>query len=118
MNKRLRRNVLKGLVASVPAMWTKPIVDNVVLPAHAITSGAGCIEIEEGLFADFQGGNAIPIFSQLYSDSECTEENGLIGNPLVYAPQGAAQAVFLCQTNFGISEVREEDNDVWNCLNP
>ncbi len=38
MNKKSRRNILKGLAVGIPTSWAKPIVDSVVLPAHAMTS--------------------------------------------------------------------------------
>ena len=38
MNKESRRKLLKGLALGVPAVWAKPIVDSVLLPAHAQTS--------------------------------------------------------------------------------
>ena len=118
MTDKNRRKGLKALAVTAPAVWAKPVVDSVLLPAHASTSGAGCVEFEPGNFADFQGGNALPIFSPNYINSECSQTNGVIGNALVYAPQGDSQALSLCQSNFGITEISEEDNDVWNCINP
>ncbi len=38
MKKQSRRNILKGLAVGTPAVWAKPVVDSVVLPAHAATS--------------------------------------------------------------------------------
>jgi len=38
MNKKHRRRAIKGLMLSLPAVWTKPIVNSIVLPAHAQTS--------------------------------------------------------------------------------
>ncbi len=37
MNKKLRRNLLKGLAVGAPAVWAKPIVDSAVLPTYAQT---------------------------------------------------------------------------------
>ena len=42
MNMQPRRNILKGLAVGVPVIWTKPIVDFVLLPAHAQSSGFSC----------------------------------------------------------------------------
>ncbi len=54
MNKRSRRRVLRsliagsGIIASLPKTWVKPVVDSIVLPAHAQISpvapspGGGC----------------------------------------------------------------------------
>jgi hypothetical protein len=39
MTKKTRRNVLKGLAVTLPGAWTAPIVDSVILPAHAATTG-------------------------------------------------------------------------------
>lgn len=38
MNKKSRRNILKGLVVAAPVAWAKPVVDSVFLPAHGATS--------------------------------------------------------------------------------
>ena len=38
MGKKLRRNILKGVAAGVPVAWSKPVVNSLVLPAHASTS--------------------------------------------------------------------------------
>jgi len=35
-----RRKLLKGLAVTIPAAWTRPIVESVVLPAHAVTTGS------------------------------------------------------------------------------
>ena len=44
MTKKSRRKALKGLAISVPAVWAKPVLDSVVLPAHASTTcdPSGC----------------------------------------------------------------------------
>ena len=38
MTKQSRRKVLKGLAVTLPAVWATPLVESVVLPAHANTS--------------------------------------------------------------------------------
>jgi hypothetical protein len=40
MNKKSRRNILKGLAVTTPAVWASPVVESVVLPSHAQTSGS------------------------------------------------------------------------------
>ena len=40
-DKESRRNTLKALVMGAPAIWAKPVVDGVVLPAHAATTDSG-----------------------------------------------------------------------------
>jgi hypothetical protein len=39
MRSEYRRRMLIGLAAGVPTAWVKPVVDTVLLPAHAETSG-------------------------------------------------------------------------------
>jgi hypothetical protein len=43
MTKESRRNVLKGLAVTVPAVWATPVVESIILPAHA---GFSCGELE------------------------------------------------------------------------
>lgn len=38
MNRTTRRRILEGIAASLPAFWMTPIVETVVLPAHAQSS--------------------------------------------------------------------------------
>ena len=38
MNKNERRKALKVLAVSTPVVWTRPVVDSVVLPVHAQTT--------------------------------------------------------------------------------
>jgi hypothetical protein len=46
MDKKDRRKALKALAVGAPAVWAKPVVDSVVLPAHAQTSfPAGCYQV-------------------------------------------------------------------------
>ena len=35
MTQKTRRKVLKGLAVTIPAAWTTPVVESVILPAHA-----------------------------------------------------------------------------------
>ena len=35
MTEKSRRTVLKGLAITMPAVWATPIVESVILPAHA-----------------------------------------------------------------------------------
>ena len=45
MYKETRRNLIKGLAVGAPVAWAKPVVDSVVLPAHAETSCQICFTI-------------------------------------------------------------------------
>lgn len=40
MARSTRRKLLKGIAFSLPAAWVAPVVQTVVLPAHAQTSGS------------------------------------------------------------------------------
>ena len=42
-----RRKALKALAIGAPAVWAKPVVDSVLLPAHADASGGGSVNEEE-----------------------------------------------------------------------
>lgn len=42
MIRDTRRTLLKGLAVTLPAAWTRPVVESVILPAHAQTSPSGC----------------------------------------------------------------------------
>lgn len=51
MAQKSRRKLLKGLGISIPTVWAAPIIDAVLLPAHAQTTGGcslpeGCFEVE------------------------------------------------------------------------
>jgi hypothetical protein len=39
MSRISRRKTIKGLTFAIPALWTAPVVQSVLLPAHAQTSG-------------------------------------------------------------------------------
>ncbi len=38
MNKKSRRQVLKGLAVTAPVAWATPVVESVILPAHGATT--------------------------------------------------------------------------------
>ena len=38
MAEKSRRKLIKGLGISIPTVWAAPIIDAVILPAHAQTS--------------------------------------------------------------------------------
>lgn len=42
MNRDNRRTLLKGVAITLPAAWAPPVVNSIVLPAHAQTSPDGC----------------------------------------------------------------------------
>ena len=41
MTEESRRKVLKGLAVTVPVVWATPVVESVILPAHAHVSNCG-----------------------------------------------------------------------------
>ena len=43
MAQESRRKVLKGLAVTVPAVWATPVVESIILPAHA---GFSCGKLE------------------------------------------------------------------------
>ena len=49
MTEKSRRKVLKGLAVTLPAIWATPVVESVILPAHA---AASCSENIEELCGD------------------------------------------------------------------
>jgi len=66
MNNETRRSLLKGLALTLPVAWTRPVVESVVLPAHAQASsepmvlmfgGTGLVPVEESASID----NGIPV---------------------------------------------------------
>lgn len=67
METKTRRRLLQGLTVALPAAWTHPIVEFVILPAHAQTSGLRCsaaaacyatfdVELETNLSFNWPGG--------------------------------------------------------------
>lgn len=48
MANKTRRQALKGLFITAPAVWTTPIVNSIILPAHAQTSpvAKSCAEMD------------------------------------------------------------------------
>lgn len=133
----LRRRLLTGGVAAglsmplIPTSWNRPVVESVLLPAHAQTSGpssgpcgpvsgTGCIAVllnNEG-YADFNGGNYLPIGTEVFPDEGCGGDSTLtLGRSIVFAPEGEEQAECLCQENAGVPVGFQEIGDVWFCDN-
>lgn len=77
MTQKSRRRVLGGLGLALPAAWINPVVETVVLPVHAQTSGCGA---PEGCYAfgaqsfSWPGGMGpfeVPLFG---SNNDCDGE--------------------------------------------
>lgn len=98
-----KRDLLKivSLAGVTGAAWKKPVVNSLVLPAHASTSGGGCVEIDIGYYADFDGGNYLPPSAPVYTDSECvTLDNSTLGCHTVYVPdEEISTAEAICAEN-------------------
>ena len=114
-----RRKVLKALAIGAPAVWGKPTVDSVLLPAHAnTTSGAGCIQFTSVSYVDFGGGNYIPPTTLFGQESDCSNPNTTVGClGLAYAPGGLADAQEICNNNLGGTATQPGPfiNDVYAC---
>ncbi len=74
-----RRKLLKSIAAgsgavvagkSLPESWRKPVVDSVVLPAHAETSPT-CSECQDGYCYDFTLGNpSPPVYMEIHVNGQ------------------------------------------------
>ncbi len=103
MNKKTRRNVLKGLVVSTPVAWTKPVVDSVVLPSHAQTSlcdvPADCYNTP-GAVGGVQSitwtGGTGPSFVTLRNTANCTGGETEV-RVVAVAPSAVAAAAIGCE---------------------
>jgi hypothetical protein len=86
LSQESRRKLLKGLALALPAAWTTPVVESIVLPAHAQTSPAcdappGCYDIPEFAQSFDWPGGAGPETVDVF------EELGCEGDPFVTQPQ-------------------------------
>ena len=73
MAEKSRRKLIKGLGVSIPTAWAAPIIEAVILPAHATTTGE-CDELEcddsGWINGDGNGGSVAEEFLD-YTDSRC-----------------------------------------------
>ena len=124
-----KRNLAKalGVAGASTAVWSKPAVDSVTLPAHANTTTptcAGCVQLDNSPpsyvnFCDIgRDFNYLSPLDPLYSDSQCANQIDSIGENIVYAPEGIAQATPLCMegVNESTAACFQRDNpDIWQC---
>lgn len=92
---------------------------------EADTAGGGdsfpsvfCVLSYSVYYSNFGGGWALPGPSQHYSDPDCAGPvTGTLGYSYVFAPDGPAQATFLCQMAFGVgvSGLGETGDRVYQC---
>ena len=107
MIEKRRRNALKALAVGTPVVWAKPVVDSVILPAHAQITVA-CVQINTAgslyaLSADFSNGNYLPCNSTIFTDANCTiAEPRTTGNAHAYAPTGQEEADQICSSSGGL----------------
>ena len=77
MTHNSRRKVLKGIAVTLPAVWTVPVVESVILPVHAGTSTACSIEDIDTICA------GLDPFSNENDCTECNERLLECGSDLV-----------------------------------
>ena len=123
MSMKARRNILKGLAVGFPAVWAKPVVESIVLPAHADTSplppcsvAAGCYEITSqelaGEFMYWQGGSGPHATARYPSEQRCIEGGAGDGDTAVIArsPEEAQKltnctfTIYLLEVNVALPE--------------
>jgi hypothetical protein len=120
MNKKSRRNVLKGLAVGVPATWAKPVVDSVVLPAHAnVSCGVGqeCFPRLSGRQSfDWPGGQG-PHDVTFYKSTGCGTDPWEITYLVVLAEsQEIASNLLKCTaTSLPIDTPLTEGCQFWEC---
>jgi hypothetical protein len=103
MTQNSRRALLKGLAVTLPAAWSRPIVESVVLPAHAQTSegcsaDAGCYSYtsgERGLSFNWPGGGGARTLDII--DGRSCDDNTEFTASVVLAASGAeAESLATC----------------------
>jgi hypothetical protein len=63
-------------------------------------SGADCVYLSAlGIYVDFNGGNYLPEVWDVYLTSSCSNSVGGGATNLIYAPNGAAEALAICQSH-------------------
>jgi len=79
-----RRKLLKGLAVTLPAAWTRPVVESVVLPAHAQATACGdatFIRVESPASSNSNAARLITIVNEsniVVAYCCCGNENDLI----------------------------------------
>lgn len=108
MSRRSRRRLLKGLALTLPAAWSRPIVESVVLPAHAQTSGPGC-SADAGCYSfstdefetSFQwpgGGGARTV--EVFNGANCSGDSGPWQVVLASSSAEAQEAANACPRGY------------------
>ncbi len=95
-----RRTFLQGLAIAAPAAWTRPLVESVVLPAHATTTGCGdCYPYDFGSVEWIPGNPGIVNF---YSTSDCSGSPGYSSPGVEAATEEEATSIVECNPGDGI----------------
>ena len=92
-----RRKALKALAIGAPAVWAKPVVDSVMLPAHASTSGCDCFPFD---------GDLGPYTSLAPNPTPCSP-----------VPEGLSQLVVYSHQSPDCSDTGTPFIDVWGPIN-
>ena len=123
MKNANRRTLLKSMAVSAPVAWSAPVVNSVVLPAHAVTSGAGCVFWLSNnlgdLYVDFEGGNSLSADAPAWIDNPtCSGSPDTIsGCANVYVPSGTPDPQSVANELCGQEAERfDESSDVWSCF--
>jgi len=101
MKQAERRKILQGLALSLPAIWVKPVVQSITLPAHAAATRcsvpAGCYVTGDD--SVMWTGDTGPQLSTFYGDIQCSQDS--ISNLTVVAAESseAAAAYLPCNAN-------------------
>jgi hypothetical protein len=94
MTHKSRRTVLKGLAVTMPAVWATPMVESIILPAHAQGSPCGELRCPEPTDDDI----AILCECQISSGND-EEYNDCLNANCLYGPLDSAackKIAFLC----------------------
>jgi hypothetical protein len=110
-----RRKLLKGLAVTLPAVWSRPVVESVVLPAHAATTEVGCSALRncyafliggDPASIDWPGGTG-PTTVALFMGRGCQGGGGQSRTVVVAANQQEAATLLSCGGAEELTELRE-----------
>jgi len=105
--KNNRRKLLKALtlgggavtITKLPTTWSKPVLESVMLPAHAQTSGLCVLQVHISLKGTFEGGSSY----QLFDSSTCYFSDGNAGPVEFTTPYDLGPGTYYFDGSFGFS---------------